>query len=109
MYHATLVTTTTLPLPKSVNRQRRFLLTAFICFAFSATVQAVCREGCLNSDTFLGEDALSLNGGIYNTAIGRGALFSTNGFSQDNTATGEAALYRNTSGSSNTATGSGAL
>jgi hypothetical protein len=48
------------------------------------------------------------NGGVDNTAIGFGALFSDNG-GNDNTATGSGALYFNTTGFYNTATGFAAL
>src|SRR5438477_9764596 len=81
---------------------------SFLLFVLAPQARAACRDGCFNSDTFLGDDALSLNGGIYNTAIGRGALFSDID-GQDNTALGDGALYKNTRGSGNTATGSGAL
>jgi hypothetical protein len=45
--------------------------------------------------------------GLYNTAIGRGALFSNN--ASENTAVGEAALSSNNDGVQNTATGINAL
>jgi trimeric autotransporter adhesin len=82
-----------------------------VCFAFSPTARAVCREGCDTNreNTFLGDNALVNNTtGISNTANGYQALFSnTDGFT--NTANGAFALYYNTIGSDNTATGYGAL
>jgi hypothetical protein len=79
------------------------------CFALSPVARAVCREGCDNSDTFLGEGALSNKTptGGSNTAIGREALFKNTGFL--NTAIGEGALFDNNTGDNNTATGCGAL
>jgi hypothetical protein len=83
----------------------------FVCFAFSPTARAVCREGCDTNreNTFLGDNALVNNTtGISNTATGYHALFrNTDGFT--NTANGAFALYYNTFGSDNTATGYGAL
>jgi hypothetical protein len=80
------------------------------CFALSPVARAVCREGCDNSDTFLGEGALSNTTlpGNSNTAIGAQALFdnTTGGL---NTAIGQGALFDNNTGSNNTATGAGAL
>src|SRR6266403_4154315 len=68
---------------------RGFLLLPFALawFAFSPQARAVCRQGCsFNDNTFLGENALISNvGGHGNVAIGSGALF------------------RNTTGSYNTA------
>jgi Chaperone of endosialidase len=78
------------------------------CFALSPVARAVCREGCDNGNTFLGEDALLNNTGGINTAIGLQALWkNTTGFL--NTAIGQGALSLNTTGSNNTATGNGAL
>jgi hypothetical protein len=83
-------------------------LFALASFAFSPAAQATCMEGCLEGNTFLGDDALSNNTGANNTAIGGAALFSnTNGF--DNTAVGYQALLSNTTGYLNAATGSYAL
>ncbi len=73
--------------------------------------RATCQEGCdtVNSNTFLGDDALVNNTtGFGNTAIGSSALAS-NTTGTVNTATGYAALYSNTTGYLNTATGAGAL
>jgi hypothetical protein len=105
-----------------------FLLIPFVlaCFALSPAARAVCQQGCDNTNTFLGEDALILNTtGDTNTAIGFNALYSnTTGFFNTangayalfynttgffNTANGEAALLRNTNGIENTATGYNAL
>ena len=96
------------------------------CFALSPQARAVCQQGCDDSNTFLGEDALVNNTtgfantavgsdalqnnttGNANTAIGENALgLNTSGLS--NTAVGEAALFLNTTGNSNTATGLAAL
>ena len=73
--------------------------------------RATCQEGCdtVNSNTFLGDDALVNNTtGFGNTAIGSSGLAS-NTTGTVNTATGYAALYSNTTGYLNTATGAGAL
>ena len=73
--------------------------------------RATCQEGCdtVNSNTFLGDDALVNNTtGFGNTAIGSSALAS-NTTGTVNTATGYAALYSNTSGNFNTAIGEAAL
>jgi hypothetical protein len=81
------------------------------CFGLSPQARAVCQEGCdtINSNTFLGDDALvNNNTGSDNTATGFQALFSnTTGF--QNTATGFQALFSNVSGDANTATGFHAL
>lgn len=90
-----------------------------------------CRDGCEDTNTFQGIDALASNGGIgtdntavgytaltfdyfgeRNTAVGSGALYSNdlslNGGSE-NTATGAFALYNNDSGGGNVANGAYAL
>jgi hypothetical protein len=118
------------PLTQSKNTTILPVLIALMlgCFALSPTAQAFCREGCdvSNSNTFLGDEALSSNTtgssntaigfnalfsntiGFFNTAIGSAALTSnTTGIS--NTANGVAALLNNTTGNDNTATGAGAL
>ena len=92
-----------------------------------AAARAICEQGCDNTNTFLGEDAL-LNTTIRrlpNTAIGYHALFyDTTGYGNTaigneallsntvgifNAANGSGALYNNTTGSNNTANGAGAL
>jgi hypothetical protein len=80
------------------------------CFGLSPQARAACQEGCdTNSNTFLGEDALSSNTtGFGNTAIGFEALFS-NTIGTVNTAIGFNALYSNTTGGANTANGYNAL
>jgi hypothetical protein len=87
-----------------------FALFAFACFALSPQAQATCQQGCLtNSNTVLGDDALSSNTtGIDNTAVGFQALFN-NTIGTANTATGFQALFSNTTGSANTAYGYAAL
>jgi hypothetical protein len=88
-----------------------FLLTplALAGLAFLPQARAVCQEGCSDGyNTFLGEDALLNNTGISNTAVGFDALFS-NTSGGANTATGVQALQYNTDGSNNTATGFNAL
>jgi hypothetical protein len=61
-----------------------------------------------HGNTAGGTDALSNNAGLYNTAVGQGALFS-NTTGSANTASGLNALINNTSGYSNTANGVSAL
>ena len=85
--------TTTLPLKHSMNlppvRLALLLIPlALACFALSPQARATCQEGCLtNLNTVLGEDALLNSTGGANTANGYQALFSnTEGF--NNTATG---------------------
>jgi hypothetical protein len=98
------------PLTQSKNTSILPVLIALTlgCFALSPVARAVCREGCDNGNTFLGEDALLNNTGSSNTAIGSQALWkNTTGFF--NTAIGQGALSLNTTGSNNTATGPGAL
>jgi hypothetical protein len=105
--------TRTLQLKNSVNRSHvrlALLLIAFACFALSPHARAVCQQGCdgTNTNTFLGDNALINNDGIWNTAVGGEALFSnTSGLA--NTATGWLALTTNTIGSENTANGYQAL
>src|SRR5689334_13022038 len=68
-----------------------FALFALACFVLAAQARATCQEGCdiSNASTFLGDDALLNNFGIANTAIGFNALyFNTAGVA--NTATGVA-------------------
>ena len=57
-----------------------FALFAFVCFALSPDVRAVCQQGCDATDnTFLGDDALTNNTtGTDNTAIGHSALLPSN-------------------------------
>ena len=83
---------------------------ALACFALSPQAQATCQQGCLtNSNTVLGDDALSSNTtGFDNTATGFQALFN-NTIGAANTATGFQALFSNTTGSANTAYGDAAL
>ena len=96
---------------------------ALACFALSPQARAVCQEGCLtNQNTVLGDDALLNNTtGYANTATGlrrspatppatatrprpyRALFLNTTG--NDNTATGYDALLNNTTGSDNTAIG----
>jgi hypothetical protein len=87
------------------------LIFALACFALSPQARAVCQEGCdlINSNTFLGDDALVNNTtGVGNAAIGDHTLSSnTTGFG--NTAIGSFALNSNTTGLGNTATGGSAL
>jgi hypothetical protein len=54
--------------------------------------------------TSIGYQALNVNTGVYNTAVGHQALYS-NTIGGMNTASGASALFYNTSGSSNTASG----
>jgi Chaperone of endosialidase len=100
------------PLTQSKNTTILPVLSALTlaCFALEPQARAVCQEGCdTNSNTFLGEDALSSNTtGFGNTAIGFEALFS-NTIGTHNTATGEATLHNNTTGGGNTANGYQAL
>jgi uncharacterized coiled-coil protein SlyX len=78
------------------------------CFGLLPQARAVCQEGCSNTNTFLGDNALINNFGIFNTAVGGQALYSnTNGI--ENTATGYLALTSNTIGFGNTANGYQAL
>jgi hypothetical protein len=100
------------PVRNSLNRplwRRGFLLIqlALASFALAPQAQAVCQEGCdlVNSNTFLGDNVLTLNTtGNFNTGIGASAL-SSNTSGSDNTATGLQALRFNTTGVSNTAIG----
>ena len=86
-----------------------FAVFAFACFALSPQARAICQGGCLtNFNTVLGEDALNVNAGSANTAIGYTALLA-NTTGGNNTATGTNALEHNTTGSGNTATGVNAL
>jgi len=78
--------------------------------AFSPSMKAACQQGCEQTNTFLGEDALvnTTFGGFPNTAVGYHALYSdTTGYG--NSAIGNEALLRNTDGIFNAANGSGAL
>ena len=105
--------TTILPLKHSTNRQAYQLALLLIplalaCFALSPQARAGCREGCDDTNTFLGDDALVNNTGDVNTAVGSIAL-SMNTTGSRNTATGWQALYFNTTGNFNTATGGAAV
>ena len=118
MYHSTQLTTTTPSVSNSLNRspwRRGFLLIplafAAACLALSPPARAVCQEGCdlSNSNTFLGDNVLTLNTtGSGNTGIGASALAS-NTTGNNNTANGFEALLSNTAGLANTATGYFAL
>ena len=78
------------------------------CFAVSPTAQAVCQDGCLIlGNTVLGDDALLLNTGEVNTAIGADALHG-NTTGSGNTAIGANALLSNTTGDRNIALGNSA-
>src|SRR5262249_21197224 len=95
----------TLQSTNSVNRSQlrlAFLLIPLACFALSPQLRADCRKGCDTlSNTFLGDQALLINTGSLNTAIGAEALkLNSTGFS--NTATGVGALFANSTGSNNT-------
>jgi hypothetical protein len=70
---------------------------------------AVCQNGCLTNDnTVLGDDALTTNTGLVNTAVGEEAmLFNTTG--SFNTAMGGFVFAFSTSGSYNAAFGYEAL
>jgi hypothetical protein len=99
----------------STNRLPRYCRTvAFLALSWFALVpqaRAVCQEGCdlSNGNTFLGDDALTLDTtGLDNTAIGFNALLS-NSTGSYNTATGFQTLLNNTIGTFNTATGRDAL
>jgi hypothetical protein len=89
-----------------------FALFAFAYFALSPQAGAQnCNQGCnLDSDsTFLGTNALAINGGHDNTAVGSNVLphyFDTAG---DNTGVGSHALQNLSDGFGNTALGSHAL
>jgi uncharacterized coiled-coil protein SlyX len=79
------------------------------CFALLPAARAECRDGCDNTNTFQGEDALLSNtGGNFNTATGLFAL-SSNTIGSDNTANGDYALGSNVDGNFNTANGANAL
>ncbi|MCP4551723.1 MAG: hypothetical protein GY834_06720, partial [Bacteroidetes bacterium] len=62
-----------------------------------------------HTNSAIGYEALTNNGGINNTATGYQVLSSSNNTGSNNTATGSEALSSNTSGTNNTATGSEAL
>jgi hypothetical protein len=84
---------------------------ALAWLALSPTARSACRQGCdiINSNTFLGDQALVNNStGFTNTAIGANAL-SSNDNGAYNTAIGYSALISNTAGNSNTASGYQAL
>ena len=85
------------------------ILLAVASSALLPKARAACQEGCLtNQNTVLGEDALLINTGTDNTALGFNALL-TNTTGQGNTAVGFNALDSNTVGVGNTAIGSSAL
>jgi hypothetical protein len=81
------------------------------CFGLSPQAQAVCQQGCGGDvgNTFLGEDALLNNFGVWNTAVGFKALANNDTTATANTAVGFEALMGNTGGDLNTALGSNAL
>jgi hypothetical protein len=120
MNHPNLFTTTTHPLPKSVNRSPVrcglfFITVAVACFALSSAPNAfgvtpAPDGGYPNQNTAEGTDALkSLTSSPFaNTAIGFQALFSDT-TAEFNTAIGSRALQSNTTGCCNAATGSSAL
>src|SRR5215467_6127103 len=104
---------TTLSTRNSINRspfRRGVLITgmllSFTLFALSPHARALCRDGCDSptGSTFLGFNALVINAGNSNTAIGFDVL-SSNTTGYFNTATGYGALLQNTTGNSNTAAG----
>jgi hypothetical protein len=108
--------TTTLPLKISMNRspvRLAFLVTVFVlaCLALSPQARAVCQQGCGGDvgNTFLGEDALLNNFGVWNTAVGFKALVDNDTTGTANTAIGFEALFSNTGGVVNTAVGASAL
>ena len=73
---------------------------ALACFALSPQARAVCPQGCSDGNTFLGESALvkQHHRWLYNnTATGGAALFS-NTTGNHNTANGVSALISNTTG-----------
>jgi trimeric autotransporter adhesin len=119
---------TTSPMSGPSPLRRSFLLIPLVLatFALSPMARAACREGCNDTNTYLGDDALLNNTtGTGNVAIGLQALFeNTTGFGNtasgftalhdntiggENTAAGDGALFSNTTGSSNTANGANAL
>jgi Chaperone of endosialidase len=107
--------TTTLQLKHSMNRlpSRLALMLiplALAWFALSPTARAVCLQGCdtSNGSTFLGDDALVNNTGLWNTAIGYQAL-SSNTIGGDNVAVGSSALEANSDGYFNVAVGYNAM
>jgi hypothetical protein len=87
------------------------LVLAFLSVTVSPQAQAVCLEGCGIDfgNTFLGDDALLNNFGLWNTAVGAHALVNNDTNGVGNTAIGFEALVSNTAGSVNTAIGSTAL
>src|SRR4029434_3067007 len=98
---------TMVPLIQSKNATILPVLIALTlaCFGLSPQARAVCQEGCLtNNNTVLGNDALLNNTGISNTATGFAALHR-NTIGSFNTANGVQALYSNTTGDNNTASG----
>jgi hypothetical protein len=99
------------PLTQSKNTTILPVLSALACFALSPQARAVCQDGCdlINSNTFLGDNALINNTtGDNNTATGANALAS-NAEGEFNTANGASALSSNVNGVNNTATGANAL
>src|SRR6266508_2074156 len=78
-----------------------------VWFAITPSIQAVspAPDGAYaGGNTAEGQNALfSLTTGVYNTAIGAGALFAT--IADENTATGAGALFSNTEGEANAAHG----
>jgi hypothetical protein len=85
----------------------------FVCVVLLPSAQAIpepdlLEEGGPGYNTALGTLTLSINTGIYNTALGAGTLF-TNTTGGSNTAVGLNALRLNTTGYGNTAVGRNAL
>src|SRR5947208_2250130 len=111
---SSMLTKAIVPVRDSLSRsawRRGILLIALVLASFAVlpTAQAVCRDGCSATNTFLGEDALLSNTtGFSNTATGDIALKS-NTTGTNNTANGNFSLSSNTEGNLNTATGSNAL
>jgi uncharacterized coiled-coil protein SlyX len=111
---SSMLTKAIVPVRDSLSRsawRRGILLIALVLASFAVlpAAQAVCRDGCDATNTFLGEDALLSNTtGFSNTATGDIALTS-NTTGTNNTADGSFSLYSNTEGNLNTATGSNAL
>ena len=108
LVHTTETTSMKIHLKKFILSQV-ILMFALACFALAPKAQAVCQEGCSFSNTFLGEDALILDTGYNNTAVGDSALTNNAQYSFDNTALGYQALYTNSYGIENTAAGAHAL
>src|SRR6266705_1082690 len=95
----------------SITKPISLIAVLLVCFALSPITRAVSPApdgGYPNFNTAEGDDALlSLTTGVANTALGFDALYNNNG--DANTASGDSALYLNTTGNNNTATGADAL